>query len=85
MTSYKEFSAEALSYMLAISLFETHKNDFNSLLAKLEKTLKNPELTLDLFVKELYNQSMTPDFFLTLQEQFIQHTTAFRKESDDER
>ena len=85
MTSYKEFSAEAFSYMLAISLFEIHKNDFNSLLAKLEKTLKNPELTLDLFVKELYNQSMTTDFFLTLQEQFTQHTTAFRKESDDER
>ena len=84
MTSYKEFSAEALSYMLAISLFEIYKNDFNSLLPKLEKNLKNPNLTLDLFVKELYNQSMTPDFFSMLQEQFTQHTTTFRKDTCDE-
>ena len=39
---------------------------------------------IDLFVKELYNQSMTADFFLTLQKHFTQHTTALRKESDDE-
>lgn len=49
-----------------------------------EKTGWYINVKIDLFVKELYNQSMTADFFLTLQKHFTQHTTALRKESDDE-
>lgn len=79
ITSYKDFSMSALSYLMAIAMYEIYKDNLNMFLYRVEQNLRKKDTNLDMFVLDLFDEKLNEGFYEILSTHYYCHIKEIKR------